>query len=163
MNLFSLEGKISFVTGAGSGIGQRLARDFAVNGAFSLPKSIQWSNFSESWETGVKDSFWNSVFVTSVKVPVGIVLESMAAFALTHMHFKWANRVFTHILIGLIVPMQMTLVPLTLLMNALNLNAEMIYLHTDRNRPIRVYHAVDQRFILEDFFAKLAWWYRKTP
>jgi hypothetical protein len=25
MNLFSLEGKISFVTGAGSGIGQRLA------------------------------------------------------------------------------------------------------------------------------------------
>ena len=35
MNLFSLEGKISFVTGAGSGIGQRLARDFAVNGAFS--------------------------------------------------------------------------------------------------------------------------------
>lgn len=79
------------------------------------------------------------------------------------LHFKWANRVFTHILIGLIVPMQMTLVPLTLLMNALNLNAEMIYLHTDRNRPIRVYHAVDQRFILEDFFAKLAWWYRKTP
>jgi ABC-type glycerol-3-phosphate transport system permease component len=37
------------------------------------------------------------------------------------MHFKWADRVFTYILIGLIVPMQMTLVPLTLLMNALNL------------------------------------------
>ncbi|HEV3238322.1 MAG TPA: carbohydrate ABC transporter permease [Gemmataceae bacterium] len=40
---------------------------------------------------------------------------------MTHMHFKWADRVFTYILIGLIVPMQMTLVPLTLLMNALNL------------------------------------------
>ena len=37
------------------------------------------------------------------------------------MHFKWADRIFTYILIGLIVPMQMTLVPLTLLMNALNL------------------------------------------
>jgi raffinose/stachyose/melibiose transport system permease protein len=61
------------------------------------------------------------VIVTSVKVPVGIVLESMAAFALTQMHFKWADRVFTYILIGLIVPIQMTLVPLTLLMNALNL------------------------------------------
>jgi purine nucleosidase len=48
-------------------------------------------------------------------------------------------------------------------MNALNLNAEMNYVHTGRNRPIRVYHAVDQRFIPEDFFAKLAWWYRKTP
>ena len=37
------------------------------------------------------------------------------------MHFKWADRIFTYILIGLIVPVQMTLVPLTLLMNALNL------------------------------------------
>ena len=97
------------------------AGDFAINGAFSLPKSIRWENFSEAWETGVKNYFWNSVIVTSVKVPVGIVLESMAAFALTHMHFKWADRVFTYILIGLIVPIQMTLVPLTLLMNALNL------------------------------------------
>jgi raffinose/stachyose/melibiose transport system permease protein len=97
------------------------AGDFAVNGAFSLPKFIRWENFSEAWETGVKNYFWNSVIVTSFKVPMGIVLESMAAFALTHMHFKWADRVFTYILVGLIVPMQMTLVPLTLLMNALNL------------------------------------------
>ena len=33
---------------------------------------------------------------------------------------------------------------------------EMFYLHTGRNRPIRVYDSVDARFILEDFFAKLA-------
>jgi purine nucleosidase len=42
-------------------------------------------------------------------------------------------------------------------------NKEMNYVHTGRNRPIRVYHAIDQRFVLEDFFAKLARWYRKTP
>ena len=33
MNLFSLEGKISFVTGAGSGIGQRVAVGLAEAGA----------------------------------------------------------------------------------------------------------------------------------
>src|SRR5215471_13385881 len=33
MNLFSLEGKISFVTGAGSGIGQRIALGLAEAGA----------------------------------------------------------------------------------------------------------------------------------
>jgi purine nucleosidase len=42
-------------------------------------------------------------------------------------------------------------------------NAEMNYVHTGRNRPIRVYHAIDQRFILEDFFAKLTRWHRKAP
>jgi raffinose/stachyose/melibiose transport system permease protein len=97
------------------------AGDFAVHGAFSLPKSIRWQNFSEAWDTGVKNYFWNSVIVTGFKVPIGIALESLAAFALTHMHFKWADKIFSYILIGLIVPMQMTLVPLTLLMNALNL------------------------------------------
>jgi NAD(P)-dependent dehydrogenase (short-subunit alcohol dehydrogenase family) len=44
MNLFSLEGKISFVTGAGSGIGQRLAVGLAEAGAsvgcFDLASSI---------------------------------------------------------------------------------------------------------------------------
>jgi raffinose/stachyose/melibiose transport system permease protein len=97
------------------------AGDFAVNGAFSIPKAIRWANFGEAWDTGVKNYFWNSVIVTCFKVPLGILLESMAAFALVHMQFKWADRVFAYILIGLIVPIQMTLVPLTLLMNALNL------------------------------------------
>ena len=45
----------------------------------------------------------------------------MAEFAISHIPFKSANRVFLLILIGLIVPVQMTLVPLTLLVNALNL------------------------------------------
>lgn len=33
---------------------------------------------------------------------------------------------------------------------------EMTYRHTGQRRPIRVYSSVDARFILEDFFAKLA-------
>jgi hypothetical protein len=39
-------------------------------------------------------------------------------------------------------------------------NAEMNYVHTGRNRPVRVYESVDQRFIHEDFFAKLARFHR---
>jgi purine nucleosidase len=35
-------------------------------------------------------------------------------------------------------------------------NPLMNYVHTGRNRPARVYESVDQRFIQEDFFAKLA-------
>jgi inosine-uridine nucleoside N-ribohydrolase len=32
---------------------------------------------------------------------------------------------------------------------------QMNYIHTGRNRPVKLYHNVDQRFILEDMFAKL--------
>jgi raffinose/stachyose/melibiose transport system permease protein len=95
--------------------------DFAINGALAVPKSIEWSNFSEAWDTGVKDYFLNSLIITVIKVPLGVTIEAMAAFALTHMNFRWAGKVFVFILIGLIVPIQMALVPLTILMNALNL------------------------------------------
>ena len=43
------------------------AGDFAVNGAFSIPKSIRWANFSEAWQTGVGNYFWNSVIVTAIR------------------------------------------------------------------------------------------------
>jgi hypothetical protein len=32
-------------------------------------------------------------------------------------------------------------------------NALMNYVHTGRNRPVKLCHTVDQRFILEDMFA----------
>jgi raffinose/stachyose/melibiose transport system permease protein len=95
--------------------------EFAINGALAVPQSIEWSNFSEAWDTGVKDYFLNSLIITVIKVPLGVTIEAMAAFALTHMNFRWAGKVFVFILIGLIVPIQMALVPLTILMNALNL------------------------------------------
>jgi inosine-uridine nucleoside N-ribohydrolase len=38
---------------------------------------------------------------------------------------------------------------------------EMYYIHKQNNRPIRVYHALDARFTLEDFYAKLAINYKK--
>ncbi len=41
-------------------------------------------------------------------------------------------------------------------MSAPEFTSEMAYVHTGRNRPIRVYRSVDSRFILEDFYAKLS-------
>tara|TARA_R110000868_G_scaffold34383_4_gene124016 strand:+ start:5692 stop:6591 length:900 start_codon:yes stop_codon:yes gene_type:complete len=35
-------------------------------------------------------------------------------------------------------------------------NSHMNYVHTGQNRPIRVYDSIDIRYILEDFYAKLA-------
>jgi hypothetical protein len=32
----------------------------------------------------------------------------------------------------------------------------MNYVHTGKNRPIKVYDTIDVRYILEDFYAKLA-------
>lgn len=41
-------------------------------------------------------------------------------------------------------------------------NSVMNYVHTGQNRPARVYETIDQRFVQEDFFAKLARFARGT-
>ncbi len=40
-------------------------------------------------------------------------------------------------------------------------DSDMKYVHTGKNRPIRVYRRVDSRFIMEDFYAKLAMFAQK--
>ena len=40
--------------------------------------------------------------------------------------------------------------------SAPEIDGDMNYVHTGKNRPIRVYHNIDSRFILEDLYAKLA-------
>jgi hypothetical protein len=42
-------------------------------------------------------------------------------------------------------------------------DASMRYVHTGEHRPIRVYETIDNRFVLEDFFAKLARFARQAP
>ncbi|MFV0502437.1 MAG: nucleoside hydrolase [Lachnospirales bacterium] len=42
------------------------------------------------------------------------------------------------------------------------ITADMAYVHTGLNRPIRVYNSVDSRLILEDFYCKLALFAKKN-
>lgn len=41
------------------------------------------------------------------------------------------------------------------------IDSDMKYIHTGKNRPIRVYENIDSRFIMEDFYAKLDLFFKK--
>jgi len=92
------------------------ALDFSTNGALSLPSRVEWGNFAKAWDAGIKTYFFNSLIMTVIKVPVGVVIAAMAAFALSLMNLPRSRLIFGIFLIGLIVPVQMTLVPLTVLL-----------------------------------------------
>jgi raffinose/stachyose/melibiose transport system permease protein len=92
------------------------ALDFSTNGALSLPSRIEWGNFAKAWDAGIKTYFFNSLGMTLIKVPVGVLIAAMAAFALSQMNLPRSRLIFGIFLIGLIVPIQMTLVPLTIVL-----------------------------------------------
>jgi raffinose/stachyose/melibiose transport system permease protein len=97
------------------------ALDFSTNGALSLPSRIESGNFAKAWDAGIKTYFLNSLVLTFIKVPVGVVIEAMAAFALSLMNIRGSRLMFGIFLIGLIVPVQMTLVPLTILLRNIDM------------------------------------------
>ncbi|MCU6735666.1 MULTISPECIES: carbohydrate ABC transporter permease [Diplocloster] len=90
---------------------------------FSIPDTIQWSNFSKAWTNGNLGRFMaNGIMVCLIKVPLGVLISSMCAFALTRMKLPHSNALFIFILVGMMLPVQMALIPLNIMYSRLHLN-----------------------------------------
>lgn len=97
--------------------------DLASHPFYYFPEKIQWGNFLKAWDQGKMGMYMkNTVFVCLVKVPLGILIEALAAYALTRLKFKWSNGMFAFFLVGMMVPMQATLVPLNIFLHETNLH-----------------------------------------
>lgn len=89
---------------------------------YSLPQKLHWDNFLKAWNQGRMSMYMkNTVIISVIKVPLGILIEALAAFALTRLNFKWSAPIFTLFLIGMMIPMQATLVPLNIFLNKTHL------------------------------------------
>lgn len=141
--------------------------DFATNGALSWPRTFEPSNFSEAWRLGIKTYFMNSLILTVLKVPTGIFICSLAAFAITQMRMRGANAIFTIALLGLIVPMQMTLVPLTILyqsIGAIDSLAGLFFLYLGFGLPIGIlvlrgfFRSIPRELTEAAFIDGCSWW-----
>lgn len=88
-----------------------------VQGPFSLPHSLQWSNLTDAWNGGVvgaplRVNFLNSVIVTVATVALVTLLAAGAGYALGSRRFRGEQYVTQTILILLAIPVQATLIPI---------------------------------------------------
>ena len=91
---------------------------------FDLPKAggVQWVNFSNAWSKArFGDYFLNSVLVAAATVPLVVLVASMAAYALARFAFPGARPLLFYFLAGLMVPLQLAIVPLFFQMKTLHL------------------------------------------
>ena len=96
--------------------------DLFSNGIFSWPTAFRWENFARAWDTGdFSTYFGNSLMLILVKVPLGILVASLAAYPLAKMSFRLSMPIFIFFLAGLAVPIQVTLQPLLIMMKNLGL------------------------------------------
>ena len=100
----------------------RTELDFATGDPFALPKAITFENYARAFETGnLGMNILNSFVVTMGANLLIVLLGMMAAYALQVLGFRYSKFVRGLFLIGIIVPVQIALVPLFIDYAAINL------------------------------------------
>lgn len=89
---------------------------------FAMPEKIAWSNFYNAMVKGrLFEYMKNDFIVTCLKVPLGIFIGALASFALTRLNIKYKTGIFIFFLIGMMLPMQVALVPINVVFSKLKL------------------------------------------
>ncbi len=122
--------------------------------AFALPalNGLQFDNYARAWrEARFSDYFFNSVLVTGVSVTLITGLGAMAGFALARFRHPAGQVAFWLFLAGLMIPAQLSVVPLFFELRAvglLNSRLGLILVYTANGLPFAI-------FILAGFFRAL--------
>ncbi|WP_235988926.1 carbohydrate ABC transporter permease [Aquibacillus kalidii] len=109
---------------------------------FALPQDPQWANYAKAWTQGnISLYFFNSVWITVVAVVLTVILASFVTFAITRMYWKLNKLVLGLFMVGLMIPIHSTLIPLFDFYNKLNLidnPISIILSYTAFNLPLTI-------------------------
>lgn len=64
-----------------------------------------------------KRFYLNSIFITGITVALGLIVNSMLAFALARFQFKGSNWIISFVLAMLVIPIESVVIPMLLMVN----------------------------------------------
>lgn len=109
---------------------------------FALPELWLWENYTRVWNDGnIGQYFFNSLFVTMTAVILTVLLASFVTFAITRMRWKLSRLVLLLFMIGYMIPIHSTLVPLFqfyLKLDLIDHPASIILSYTAYNLPLTI-------------------------
>jgi raffinose/stachyose/melibiose transport system permease protein len=117
--------------------------------AFAPPVATEWANYSFAWVTGnFGTTAFNSALISIIKVPLGLFLSAMAAYALTRIEMPLRRAMFVLVVFGTMIPFQVMLAPIFRQVNAFGL----INTYPGIILPYLAFGVPYQVFILYGFF-----------
>jgi len=86
--------------------------EFATQPTWALPKGFAWQNYVQAWNSGMGIYFLNSILAVFPSLLLILAISVSAAFALEVMTWRLRNPVLLLFLAGIMVPLQLVLLPL---------------------------------------------------
>lgn len=93
-----------------------------INRPFSLPEAWQVDNFVRAWKgSKMGVAFFNSLVVSVISLAITLFISALASFVLARFRFKAKGWIMGFFVVGLLIPIHSTLVPLFILMKQMSL------------------------------------------
>ncbi|MDY3071538.1 MAG: carbohydrate ABC transporter permease [Eubacteriales bacterium] len=87
-----------------------------------LPSVPHWENYVTAMHNGPWGRYLlNSLYVTVLSTGISLLINALTGYVFARMRFPWKKTLFTLVLIGMMIPTQVTLVPLFVLVKLLPL------------------------------------------
>jgi len=98
-----------------------------LTSSIGLPKTLTLENFKKAFAGGhLLIAFRNSIIVTLFSIVLNAFLAFFIAYALNRFNFKLNYPITVYISLGILIPINATLVPINIIMNKLHLNNSLI-------------------------------------
>lgn len=118
--------------------------------AFALPTEPDFGNFISAWQRGnFSTTAFNGVIITFIKVPLGLFISAMAAYALAKVPMRFSKVFLALCVFGTMLPFQVMLAPIFKQVNTFGL----INTYPGIILPYLAFGVPYQVFILHGFFA----------
>lgn len=119
---------------------------------WALPAVPRFENYQNAWVVGnIGTYFLNSLYVVVSSIAISLLLSSMAAYAIRRMIWKLSGPVMTFFLLGVMIPVHATLIPLYRQFSSIGLIGSplcLIIIYSSVSLPMSI-------FILGGFFKML--------
>ncbi len=84
---------------------------------WALPSQLYLGNYERVFSKGFSIYFFNSIIVSLLTVSVNILISTMASYAFAKIRFKLSKPLFIMFLMGMMIPVHTTLIPVFKLLN----------------------------------------------
>ena len=116
--------------------------EFALQPIYALPRGFHLDNYVTAWNAGMGTYFRNSVIATFPAVFLTVFISAAAAFGIEVLRWRWSGAALLWILAGIMIPLQIVLLPIFaifLQLRLLNSLYGLILLYTAFGIPLSVF------------------------
>ncbi|MCM3693429.1 carbohydrate ABC transporter permease [Neobacillus niacini] len=102
--------------------------EFFTNPFSALPDSFTLEQYASVFDMGLSSYFLNSIVITVLAVALVVIIAALASYPLSRLKFRLNKSIFTLFIIGMMVPIHATLIPIFVMTNDLGLYDKLLAL-----------------------------------